>query len=123
MGRGRPKGSKNKVKDPERLEIKKDNTLLVNLFGNEKEVKKEIKKLKRLKLKCRSGSKERIKLYREIKKLKNSLDSKYQVNPKKIELIHIIEKLEPKISDIIDLRKFTSEQLQIHIDKVKLNKN
>lgn len=85
----------------------------------EKEIKSRIRQLKRIKLKCRAGSKERIKLHREILKLKEEIDDLYRVNPEKIILIREIEKLEPKISETIDLRKHTEEALQKHIDIVK----
>ena len=42
---------------------------------NIKELKREIRQLKKLKLKCRSGSPERIELHRKIKDLKEQLKS------------------------------------------------
>ena len=72
MGRGRPKGNINKTTE-NRLGIKSNNILLPLLFGNVKDLKKEIRALKKLKLQCRAGTKERIDLHRKIKALKKQL--------------------------------------------------
>ncbi len=87
---GRRKGSKNKPKPTENIvEVKRKrgrprknpqtNDLIITkqedkqptiMFGNERDLKREIRQLKKLKLQCRAGSKERIELYRKIKELK-----------------------------------------------------
>jgi len=116
----RPKGSKNKNKKSDRLSIKKDNSLLVNLFGNKKEIKKEIRKLHKLKLKCRAGTPERIKLHRQIKDLKGKLTETNIISPEKEKLIQEIKELEPDfLTELVNLRQYTNEQLQKHIDTVK----
>jgi hypothetical protein len=69
-GRGRPR--KTPVVD-ELVIPKKANTLLIAIFGNAREIKSEIRRLRKIKLQCRAGSKERIDLHRKIKELKQQL--------------------------------------------------
>jgi hypothetical protein len=117
----RPKGSKNKPKaiDNE-LEIKKDNTLLVNLFGTPKEIKLEIKRLRRLKRECRSGTPERINLHRKIKELQEQLKGVTIIDKDKQPLIQEIYRLDPLIEEMgMDLTRYTVEELQKHIDIIK----
>ena len=117
---GRRKGSKNKPKVNTELQIKNDNTLLTNLFGNEQELKSRIKKLKKLKNKMKAGSKERIKYHREWKQLKYELKMLRNVDPEKEPLVKEILKLEPQFIKLnINLYKFTKEQLQKHLDKIR----
>lgn len=88
-----------------------------------KEIKQEIKRLKKVKLQCRPGSKERISLHRQIKDLKNKLVGINTPEPGKEKLITEILILEPNFpKDLINLNKYTIEQLKIHIDRVKSNK-
>jgi predicted transcriptional regulator len=88
-----------------------------------KEIKQEIRKLKKLKLQCRPGSKERIDLHRQIKDLKNKLIGINILEPGKEKLIAEILILEPNFpKDLVNLNKYTIEQLKIHIDKVKSRK-
>ena len=118
MGRGRPKGSKNKtnLKD-EALEIKKDNTLLINLFGDKKEIKKVIRKLRKLKLLCQPGSAERLDLGRKIKDLKRQLIEVTRPEPEKDKLIIKILKIDTLLGKLdIDLKKFSVAELQKHLD-------
>ena len=120
MGRGRPKGSKNKtnLKD-EALEIKKDNTLLVNLFGDKKEIKKEIRKLRKLKLQCQPGSAERLELGHKIKDLKKQLIEVTRPEPEKDKLIADILKVDTLLGQLdIDLKKFSIAELQKHLDLI-----
>ena len=128
MGRGRPKGSKNKPKlNDNELEIPKDNSLLVNLFGNDKEIKTEIRRLRKIKLQCRPGTTERLDLEHKIKDLKkHRADITTIVEPGKEKLITEILKLEadqkitPSFESLgINLNKFTEAQLQKHIECVK----
>lgn len=123
-GRGRPKGSKNKpkVQDDER-EIKKDNPVLVSLFGNEKDIKKEIRSLKKLKLQCRAGSEERITLHRKIKELKDKLVEKKVGDIEKEPLIKEILELDKSFEVLgIDLNKFSVQELTSHLKKMKGDK-
>lgn len=68
MPRGRPLGSKNKSKH---IEPRAEPIILVN--RNLKDLKREIRELRKVKLQCKSGSKERIDLHRKIKDLKKQL--------------------------------------------------
>lgn len=114
---GRKKGSKNKPKTIEPIE--KDNTILPILFGNEKDIKKEIRALKKLKLQCKSGSKERIDLYRKIKELKNKLIDQNKPEPEKDKIIAEILKLDRVMASIdIDLKKHSIEDLQKYLNKL-----
>jgi hypothetical protein len=72
---GRLKGSKNKTNlSNEALKIKEDNKISLNVYGNVKDLKSEIRRLKKIKLECRAGTKERIELHRKIKELKLKLE-------------------------------------------------
>lgn len=84
-----------------------------------KEIKREIKSLKRLKLQCRSGTSERIALHRKIKKLKSQIGNLYIIEPAKEKVINEIIKLEPNITDFIDLKNHSVEALNIHLKKLK----
>jgi hypothetical protein len=68
-GRGRPR---KQIADDE-LVFAKNNTLLTCLFGNIKDLKREIRRLRKVKLACRAGTKERVELHRKIKELKQQL--------------------------------------------------
>lgn len=118
---GRKKGSKNKPKlQDNELEIKKDNPVLVTLFGNEKEIKKEIRRLKKVKLQCRAGSKERIILHRRIQELKGQLTERKVGNEGKEAIIKEILQYDKSFEVLgIDLRKFTVKELEYHLQKIK----
>ncbi len=88
-----------------------------------KEIKQQIRKLKKPKLKCRAGTAERISLHRQIKELSNKLAEQQKIYPEKEKLITEILKYEPDISDFIDLRKFETSQLELHLKKLKERKN
>jgi hypothetical protein len=132
MGRGRPKGSKNKktlleagslIEKSDEIEIKKDNSLLVNLFGDKKEIKKEIRSLKKLKLQCRPGTAERLDLEHKIKDLKGQILKVDEVEPGKDKLIKRIKELDPLFEKLeINLNKFSEVELQIHLDKLESRK-
>ena len=124
MCRGRPLGSKNKPKiNSEELEIKKESNLSDNLFGNSKDIKKEIRSLKKLKLQCRPGTAERIDLEHKIKDLKKQILKVNEVEPGKDKLIKRIKELDPLIKKLeINLNKFSEVELQIHLDKLESRK-
>lgn len=85
-----------------------------------KEIKKEIRQLKKLKLACQPGSKERIDLHRKIKDLKRQLVEINTFEPGKDILIKKILELEPNFpKDLVNLNKFTEAELQKHIECVK----
>lgn len=86
-----------------------------------KEIKKEIRKLRKLKLQCRAGTEERLDLEHKIKDLKKQLvEINTPAEPAKEKLITEMLKLElnfPK--DLINLNKFSEAELQKHIEIVK----
>ena len=85
----------------------------------DKDIKKEIKQIKKLKLKRRAGSKERIDLHRQIKELKTKLSS-VVIDPKKKALIEELLKKDKLLSELeIDMNKFTIEQLEFHLKKLE----
>jgi len=89
-----------------------------------KEIKKEIRKLKKIKLACKSGSKERLTLGRQIKVLKQQLtEAKSQPEPLKLPIIAEILRIEAERKSIptfeqlgIDLHKYTIKELEKHLD-------
>lgn len=90
-----------------------------------KEIKSEIRALKKLKLKCRAGSKERLNLGRQIKELKNKMVNLNIPEPLKEPLIKDILKIEAERKIIptfeqlgINLSIYTIEQLKIHLKKL-----
>jgi hypothetical protein len=144
MGRGRPKGSKNKktLTEPGNSEaiVKRgrgrprknkaieriDPVINIPLVGNFKDIKKEIRQLRKLKLQCRPGSEERIDLEHKIKALKKQLEGISISEPGKDKIITEILKIEaeqkitPRFADLfIDLHKFTEAELQKHLDIIK----
>lgn len=97
----------------------------------DKEIKQEIRQLKKLKLQCRAGTKERVALYRQIRELKNKLikvdviiTEDTLIKEKLILEVLEIEakqKITPRFADLgIDLHKYTVKELEIHL--AKLNK-
>jgi uncharacterized protein with von Willebrand factor type A (vWA) domain len=117
-GRGRPR----KIKLNEALEIKQENNLIIN----PKEVKKEIRALRKLKLQCRAGTPERIDLEHKIKALKNKIIDVSTPEPEKEPLVAEILALQKQYNIIptfevlgIDLNKYSIEQLKSHIEYIK----
>jgi len=82
----------------------------------EKQIKQQIRKLKKIKLACRSGSKERIKLHRQIKELKEKLTYTKEIDQEKTSIIKEILTFKPYK---INLYKFTKKQLEFHLNKLK----
>ena len=89
----------------------------------EKDLKQEIRKLKKLKKGCRAGSEERLGLHRQILELKKELESLNIVDEDKTILIIEIKALDP-LMDILDinLNKFTAKELTFHLNKLKARK-
>jgi len=84
------------------------------------DIKLSIKRLKKLKKDLRPNSKERIEIFRQIKALKKQLANITIPDPAKEKLIAEILRLEPNFpKDLVNLAKFTLEQLRLHIDRVK----
>lgn len=131
---GRRKGSKNKFKNieptteptiikrgrgrPKKIKINNDELEIKNvLIGDKKEIKSEIRQLKKLKLQCKPGSKERITLHRQIKDLKKGLIQQSISEPGKDKLIDEILKVDILLGKLeIDLTKFSIAELQKHLD-------
>jgi len=87
---------------------------------NPKELKKEIKRLTKLKRACRSGTKERIELYRNIKELKTQLVELTKPDEAKQKIIAEILALDKLMASIeIDLTKHNIEDLQRYLKKLK----
>jgi len=85
-----------------------------------KEIKKEIKRLRRLKLACRSRSPERIALHRQIKALKEQLKGISIIDKDKEKLIQEIYRLDPLIKKMeMNLSQYSIKELQKHIECIK----
>lgn len=91
-----------------------------------KEIKAEIRRLRKLKKDLRPGSKERIEIFRQIKDLKKQKVIINTPEPGKEKLIAEILKIEeeqrtiPRFINLgIDLHIYTIEQLEIHLRKIK----
>lgn len=86
---------------------------------NEKEIKRKIREFKKLKKLAQVGTPTRRKLNKQIREFKQDLKNLYgDITPEKRELIERIYKLDPLFRTLkIDLRKFSIEQLQYHLNK------
>lgn len=116
---GRKKGSKNKStlkKEKETIQLLKSSEQL-----SEKEVKKEIRELKKLKNLMQTGSKDRIELHRKIKKLKESLKERLILDDDKRDIVKEILKHKPSYvkNANINYNKFSKEQLERHLNRLK----
>lgn len=88
-----------------------------------KEIKKEIRRLRKLKLQCRPGTEERLNLEHNIKDLKKQIIKLNTVEPRKEKLIAEILRLEPGFpKDLVNLNKFTEAELQNHINRVRIKR-
>jgi predicted transcriptional regulator len=95
-------------------------------MNDPKEIKAEIRRLRKLKLQCRPGTTERLDLEHKIKDLKKQKAEITTVEPGKEKLIAEILRLEAEQSikptfEIlgINLNKFTEKELQKHINRLK----
>ena len=87
---------------------------------NPKEIKAEIRRLRKLKLQCRPGTAERLDLEHKIKALKKQLAEINTPEPSKAGLIAEILGLEPGFpQDLVNLNKFSEAELKKHIECVK----
>ncbi len=83
-------------------------------MDNEKEIKRKIRTLKKLKRDTRVGTDIRRNFNKEIRKLKKQLALVGNCDdPEKLELI---EKIQKVYKHYTNLTKFTKEQLQKHLD-------
>jgi len=117
-GRGRPK--KTNIIEPR--------AIIEEIKGNNKDIKQQINRLKRIKKQCRSGSIERLDLHHQIKELKEKLITlSNNITPEKRELIEVIIKYNsinrPYMKDLVDYEQFTIDELKHHIEKIKGEKN
>ena len=85
-----------------------------------KELKKQISKLRKLKNKMRVGSSDRIELHRKIKEMKQQLEQSKIIDKDKQPIIEQIKKLDPLVEKLNqDLNRFSKEQLEFHLKKLK----
>ena len=88
---------------------------------NEKDLKKEIRKLRKLKLQCKVGCRERILLHRQIRELKRELNNLNKIEPEKEIIINEILKKETSFKEIFDkiyYNKFNIEELKKHLERL-----
>lgn len=85
-----------------------------------KDLKRQISKLKKLKNQMQPGSSERVELHRKIKEMKEQLFNQTTVDKEKEPIIEEILKYEKiEIFDKLYYTKFTKEQLKNHLKKLK----
>lgn len=85
----------------------------------DKEIKQEIKRLRRLKLKCRAGTEERLELEHTIKTLKADVIKLNTIDTDKAGLIKDILAKDKMITELgINLNKFSVKELEIHLQKL-----
>lgn len=109
---GRHKGSKNKIK-----EIKEEKVVPFDI----REVKRQLRTLRKLKIDTAKGSEDRHDICRKIRELKKQLKPIIQeATPEKQKLIDDILKIRPEYNRLdMDLYKYTVEQLQKHLIYIK----
>jgi len=85
-----------------------------------KELKKEISKLRKLKNQMQPNSSERVELHRKIKAMKEELEQSKIIDQDKQPIIEEIKKLDPLVERLNqDLNRFSKEQLEFHLKKLK----
>jgi hypothetical protein len=85
-----------------------------------KEIKAEIRRLRKVKKDLRPGSAERLDLGHKIKALKKQLADMSISEPGKEKLIQEIYRIDPLIKKMeMDLTRYTEAELQKHIDRIK----
>jgi hypothetical protein len=84
-----------------------------------REIKKQLRMLRKMKLACRAGTPERIDLHRQIQALKDKLQAQQSVDKDKEVIVKEILRYEPELDDIIDLYSHTIENLNHHLAKLK----
>lgn len=83
---------------------------------NDKEIKRKIKTLSKIKRQSRIKTKLRRDLNKQIRKKKEELKALYNITPEKIQLIQEIKNIKHYYTD---LKKFTIEELNLHLKKLK----
>jgi len=90
---------------------------------NIKDIKAEIRRLRKLKLQCRPGSVERLDLEHKIKGFKKQLADINTPEPEKAEIIaEILQYEKISIFDEVYYNKFTEKELQKHLDIIKVKR-
>jgi len=90
---------------------------------NEKDIKRTIRLLRKLKKQAQVGTEERRDINRKIRAKKKELENLYK-NESDNPLIQKIYELRPEYKDLnIDLRKFTDIQLEYHYRKILRKEN
>jgi signal transduction histidine kinase len=85
-----------------------------------KQLKKQISKLRKLKNQMQPNSSERLELHRKIKAMKEELEQSKIIDQDKQPIIKEIKKLDPLFERLsIDLNKFSKEELEKHLTKLK----
>jgi len=85
-----------------------------------RDIKKQIRQLKKLKLQCRAGSTERIDLHRQILALKSQLTDQTKPDIEKDDIILEILKLDAVMASLeIDLKKHSIEDLKKYLTKLQ----
>jgi predicted transcriptional regulator len=115
MGRGRPKGSKNK----------KVKTILPSSTSSidSREIKQQIRKLRKLKRDTQKKTDARRQINQQIRDLKEQLIAKLpevkNTSAREV-LIQEIYKYNPDLERLgVDMNKYTDEQLTFHLTKIK----
>jgi uncharacterized protein with von Willebrand factor type A (vWA) domain len=86
-------------------------------MNDPKEIKAEIRRLRKLKLACRPGTAERLDLEHKIKDLKKQLIEVNIPEPEKDNIIAEILKVDTLLGKLdINLKKFSITELQKHLD-------
>jgi len=90
---------------------------------NIKDIKAEIRRLRKLKLQCRPGSVERLDLEHKIKGFKKQLADINTPEPEKAGIIaEILQYEKINIFDEVYYNNFTIKELQKHLDIIKVKR-
>ena len=94
---------------------------------NQSDIRKDIRSLRKLKLQCRAGTKERIDLHRQILDLKKQLTDPNIPDQDKDPIIAEILKVDTFLNKYasqldFDLRKFSLDQLKKYLENIKRRK-
>lgn len=87
---------------------------------NDREIKRRIRVLRKLKKDTRVKSEGRRELNRKIRELKKELNKGIDINPEKTIIIEKIYKIRPYLKTLRDfnLYKHTIKELQFHLDRI-----
>ena len=89
-----------------------------------KELKIEIRELRKIKRDCKAGTPERIDLHRKLKELRTKLEQSQIVNKEKDALITELRALDKWFDKLgIDLNQFTVEELNKNLERKRKKAN